>query len=58
VGDKIEYRFLVGKYFGKKPHGRPGMRWGENIKFSFKEICFEEGKWMELESRSTVRQIP
>jgi hypothetical protein len=46
----------VGKYFGKKPCGR--LRWEEKIKLDLKQICFDEMKWMELESRNTVTQIP
>jgi len=32
------YRILVGKYKGKKTHGRPGRRWYDNIKSNLTEI--------------------
>jgi hypothetical protein len=34
------------------------MRWEENIKIDFKQICFEEMLWMKLENRNNVSQIP
>jgi len=30
-----EYRFLMGKPEGKRPPGRPGRRWEDNIKMDF-----------------------
>jgi hypothetical protein len=32
------YRILVGKPEGKKPLGRPGCRWKDNIKMHLREI--------------------
>jgi hypothetical protein len=32
------YRFLVGKPEGKRPLGRPGSRWEDNIKMDLHEI--------------------
>jgi hypothetical protein len=32
------YRILVGKSEGKRPLGRPGRRWVDNIKIDFGEI--------------------
>jgi hypothetical protein len=39
VGEKIStYRILVGKPEGKKPIGRPRLRWEDNIKMNLREI--------------------
>jgi hypothetical protein len=32
------YRVLVGKYEGKRPVGRPGLRWEDNIEIDFHEM--------------------
>jgi hypothetical protein len=39
------HRVLVGKPEGKRPLGRPGRRWEDNIKIDLREW---EGDWMEL----------
>jgi hypothetical protein len=33
-----EYKYLVGKFKGKKPLERSGRRWEDNIKMYLKEI--------------------
>jgi hypothetical protein len=39
TGEKtIAYRILVGKQEGKRPLGRPGYRWDDNIKMDLREI--------------------
>jgi hypothetical protein len=41
------YRVLVGKPEGKRPLGRPRLRWEENIKVNLQEAeCFMD--WIEL----------
>ena len=42
------YRVLVGKSEGKKPHGRPGRRWEDNIKMDIQELGYGGMDWMEL----------
>ena len=32
-------RVLVGKPEGKRPLGRPGHRWEDNIKMNLQEVC-------------------
>jgi len=32
------HRVLVGKSEGKRPHGRPGRRWEDNIKMGIQEV--------------------
>jgi hypothetical protein len=34
------YRVLVGKPDGKRPLGRPGRRWEDNIKMDLQEVVF------------------
>jgi hypothetical protein len=41
-------RVLVGKPEGKRPLGRPGRRWEENIKMDLQEWGAGCGDWMEL----------
>ena len=42
------YRVLVGKSEGKKPLGRPGRRWEDNIKIDLQEIGCGGMDWIEL----------
>jgi len=41
------HRVLVGKPEGKRPLGRPGPRWEDNIKMDLQEVG-GGGDWMEL----------
>jgi hypothetical protein len=43
--DRGMHRVLVGKPDGKRPLGRPGRRWEDNIK---REVGGGRGDWMEL----------
>jgi hypothetical protein len=42
------HRVLVGKPEGKRPLGRPRLRWEDNIKMDFQEVEGGCGDWMEL----------
>jgi len=41
------HRILVGKHEGKRPLGRPRLRWEDNIKMTRREVG-GGGDWMEL----------
>jgi hypothetical protein len=41
------HRMLVGKPGGKRPLGKPGRRWEDNIKMDFQEVEGSRGDWME-----------
>ena len=41
------HKVLVGKPDGKRPLGRPGRRWEDNIKMDL-EVGRGRGDWMEL----------
>jgi hypothetical protein len=41
------YRVLVGKPEGKRPLGRPRLRWKDNIKMDLEEVVGGCGDWME-----------
>jgi hypothetical protein len=42
VGEKKSvYRVLVGKHEGKRPLGRPRLRWEENIKMDLQKVLWE-----------------
>jgi hypothetical protein len=48
------YMVLVGKPEGKKPPGRPSLRWEDNIKMDFQEVECRGVDWIELaESRDS-----
>jgi len=52
------HRVLVGKPEGKRPLGRPGRRWEDNIKMDFQEVGEGCGDWMELaEDRDRWRAL-
>ena len=42
------HKVLVGKPEGKRPLGRPGPRWEDNIKMGLEEVGRGCGDWMEL----------
>jgi hypothetical protein len=39
---------LVGETEGKRPVGRPGRRWTDNIKMDFKKVGCEDVDWIRL----------
>jgi hypothetical protein len=41
-------RVLVGKHEGKRPMGRPRLRWEDNIKTDLQEVGGGCCDWMEL----------
>ena len=45
---RVVHRVLVGKPEGKRPLGRPGCRWEDNIKMNLQELGGGCGDWMEL----------
>jgi hypothetical protein len=52
------YRLLVGKPEGKRPLGRPGRRWVDNIKIYLREIGWDGMDWIELaEDRDHWRAV-
>jgi hypothetical protein len=42
------YRVLVGRPEGKRPLGRPGRRWEDNIKMDLREIRIDAANWIQL----------
>jgi hypothetical protein len=46
--ERSMYWVLVGKREGKRPLGRPGGRWEDNIKMDLKEIGCWGMDWIEL----------
>jgi hypothetical protein len=42
------YRVLVGKPEGKRPLGRPRLRWEDNIKMDLQEVGYGGMDWIEL----------
>ena len=42
------YRVLVGKPEGKRPLGRPGPRWEDNIEMDLQEVGCEEMDWFDV----------
>jgi hypothetical protein len=42
------YRVLVGRPEGKRPRGRPGHRWEDNIKMDLREIGIDGANWIQL----------
>jgi hypothetical protein len=42
------YRILLRKPEGKRPLGRPRLRWENNIKMDIQEVGFGGMDWMEL----------
>jgi hypothetical protein len=42
------YRVFVGRPEGKKPLGRPRLRWEDNIKMDFREMGINGKNWFRL----------
>jgi hypothetical protein len=42
------YRVLDGRPEGKRPLGRPRLRWKDNIKMDFREIGIDATNWIWL----------
>jgi hypothetical protein len=42
------YRVLVVRPEGKRPLGRPRLRWGDNIKMDLGEISIDGANWIQL----------
>ena len=52
------HKVLVGKLEGKRPLGRPRLRWEDNIKMDLEEVERGCGDWMELaEDRDRWRAL-
>jgi hypothetical protein len=48
VGKRNAYRIFVGKQEGKRPFGRPRMRWVDNIILDLREIGWGLMDWIDL----------
>jgi hypothetical protein len=42
------YRVLVGKLEGRRPLGKPRLRWGDNIKMDLQKAGGGREDWIEL----------
>jgi hypothetical protein len=42
------YRVLVGRTEGKRPLGRPRLRWKDNIKIDLREMGIDGANWIRL----------
>jgi hypothetical protein len=47
-GVRGAYNILVGKPEGRRPLGRPRLRWEDNIKMDLREIGFGDVDWIHL----------
>jgi hypothetical protein len=45
---RVVYRGLAGKPWGKRPLGRPRLRWEDNIKMNLKQSGYGGMDWIEL----------
>ena len=41
------FKILRGKATGKKPLGRPRLRWEDNIRIDLEEISINAGNWVD-----------
>jgi len=46
--ERVAYRVLVGKPEGKRPLGRPRLRWVDNIRMDLQEVRFGYVDWIGL----------
>jgi hypothetical protein len=45
---RVAYNILVGRPEGRKPLGRPRLRWENNIKMDIRKIGFGDVNWIHL----------
>jgi hypothetical protein len=45
---RVVCRVLVGKPVGRRPLGRPKLRWEDNIRMDLREVICECVDWMKL----------
>jgi hypothetical protein len=48
------YNILVGRPDGRRPLGRPRLRWEDNIKMDLREIRFGDVDWIHLAQNRDV----
>jgi hypothetical protein len=42
------YRVVVGKHRGKRPPGRPELRWEDDVRMVVEEIVLNGVEWIDL----------
>jgi hypothetical protein len=58
MGEKRNaYRILVGNPEGKRPLGRPRLRWVNNIKMDLREIRWDGMDWDRAQWRALVSAV-
>ena len=45
---RSSFKILTGTPAGKRPLGRPRLRWEDNIRMDLKEISINMRKWVDL----------
>jgi hypothetical protein len=69
MGERVcVFRVLVGKPEGKRPRGRPSLRWEDSIKMDLQEVgCWgmdwielaqDRDRWRELVNAVMILQVP
>ena len=59
VGEVIRvHRVLVGKPEGKRPMGRPRLRWEDNIKMDLLELAQDRDRWRTLVGTVMNLRVP
>jgi len=53
---KNALKIFVWEPLGKWPLKRLRRRWEDNIKIDLREMCYEDGRWMELAQEYFLRQ--
>jgi len=52
------HRVLVGKPEGKRPMGRPRLRWEDNIKMDLLELAQDRDRWRTLVGTVMNLRVP
>ena len=47
-GSRGAYRILVGKLEGKRPLGKPRLKWEDNIKMDLQEVGLGDLSWFGM----------
>jgi hypothetical protein len=57
IGERRDaYRALVEKAEGRRPLGKPGRRWEDNIKMDLREVGWRNMDWINLAQDSDRRR--
>ena len=47
MNGRSDFKILTGTPAGKRPLGRPRLKWEDNMRMNLKEMGINEGRWVD-----------